>query len=84
MWLDELVRSKDADSAKRENDARKRGRGRKSTVKGNDDDNDGGMDDEARTSHESRERKRAEDARTARFLRASALKREVNSSLAKF
>lgn len=52
---------------------------------GDDDDNDGAVDGEAETrSRMSREGKRAEDARTARFLRASALKREANSSLAKF
>lgn len=50
-----------------------------------DDDNDGAVDGEAETrARMSREGKRAEDARTARFLRASALKREANSSLAKF
>lgn len=52
---------------------------------GDDDDNDGTVDGEAETrACMSREGKRAEDARTARFLRASALKREANSSLAKF
>lgn len=51
----------------------------------NDDDNDDAVDGETETrTRMSREGKRAEDARTARFLRASALKREANSSLAKF
>lgn len=46
---------------------------------------DSAVDGEAETrARMSREGKRAEDARTARFLRASALKREANSSLAKF
>lgn len=50
-----------------------------------DDDNDGAVDGEAETrARMNREGKRAKDARTARFLRASALKREANSSLAKF
>lgn len=50
-----------------------------------DDDNDGAVDGKAETgARMSREGKRAKDARTARFLRASALKREANSSLAKF
>lgn len=50
-----------------------------------DDENDGAVDGKAETrARMSREGKRAKDARTARFLRASALKREANSSLAKF
>lgn len=50
-----------------------------------DDDYESIVDGEAETrARMSREGKRAEDARTARFLRASALKREANSSLAKF
>lgn len=42
---------------------------------------DGKTEARARTDQEG---KRPEDARIARFLRASALKREANSSLAKF
>lgn len=75
-------------SAERENDVRKRGYVESASAEGNDDvngDTDDTMDDEAETRLRMNcEGKRAENARTARFLRASALKREVNSSLAKF